>query len=353
MFRKLICLASFVLVMSLVGNVQAAEVDWNDSTGDHLWSTPQNWTNDTLPTGVDDTRLRMVPGPTVANEGAITNILRVGSGNSTGDLTIDGGTLTTNGSLWIANDGGSTGTVYMISGTLNASSLNVARRGQGTLDITGGTIIANNFRIGQTSTATGHVNFHGGIITANNFAMRDGSSVGTMDVTAGTLLIDGDELSTVQRFIDNGWITAYGGDGTLHLDYNVTNEGLTTLKAVHNLNPNPADGSTVVAGAVALSWTLPEPNVPGQPVQVDVYFTDDYTALYSFTDPAAIQVVSKQDVNSVVVQTQPKTQYYWAVDAYLGGEDPNNNPAFGPIFSFVADNIPPEVDAGSDVVTWL
>ncbi|MHC4540122.1 MAG: hypothetical protein ACYTEK_20920, partial [Planctomycetota bacterium] len=27
--------------------------------------------------------------------------------------------------------------------------------------------------------------------------------------------------------------------------------------------------------------------------------------------------------------------------------------AFGPIFSFVADNIPPEVDAGSDVVTWL
>jgi len=283
--KKLICLASFIVVLSLVGNVQAAEVDWTDSTGDHLWSTPANWTNDTLPTSADDTRIRMVPGPTVANEGAISNIIRVGSGNSTGDLTIDGGTLTTTGSLWIANDGGSTGTVYMISGTINASSLNVARRGLGTLNMTGGTIIANNFRIGQTSTATGHVNLHGGIITANNFVMRDGSSVGTMDVKAGTMLIDGNAVSTVQGFIDNGWITAYGGDGTLHLDYDVTNEGQTTLKAVHNLNPNPADGSTVVAGEVELSWTLPDPCVPGQPVSVDVYFTD-FSAV---TIPTTIQ----------------------------------------------------------------
>ncbi|GAI59001.1 unnamed protein product, partial [marine sediment metagenome] len=95
---------------------------------------------------------------------------------------------------------------------------------------------------------------------------------------------------------------------------------------------------------------MPDPCVPGQPVPVDVYFTDDLQALQWFTDPAAIQVVSEQDVNSVVVQTQLKTRYYWAVDTYIG--DPND-PIFGPIFSFFADNAPPEVYAGADVVTWL
>jgi len=72
--------------------------------------------------------------------------------------------------------------------------------------------------------------------------------------------------------------------------------------------------------------------------------------LEQFTDPAAIQVVSKQNVTSVVVQTQPKKLYYWAVDTYIGSA---NDPVFGPIFSFFVDNAPPKVDAGADVVTWL
>jgi len=188
-------------------------------------------------------------------------------------------------------------------------------------------------------------------MNVNNLLMRSqAGSVGTIDVAAGTLTMNGDAVSTLQGYIDNGWITAYGGNGTLQLDYDVTNEGRTTLRATHLLDPNPADGGTVGPGQVELSWTLPDPCVPGQPVAVDVYFTDDLQALEWFTDPAAIQVVGKQSVTSAVVQAQPKTRYYWAVDTYIG--DPND-PIFGPIFSFVADNLAPEVNAGQDVVTWL
>ncbi|MBN2316735.1 MAG: hypothetical protein JXM79_22600, partial [Sedimentisphaerales bacterium] len=61
-------------------------------------------------------------------------------------------------------------------------------------------------------------------------------------------------------------------------------------------------------------------------------------------------VVSKQNVTSVVVQTQTKTQYFWAVDTYIGSD---NDPIFGPIFSFVADNAPPSVNAGPDISTFL
>jgi hypothetical protein len=69
-----------------------------------------------------------------------------------------------------------------------------------------------------------------------------------------------------------------------------------------------------------------------------------------FTDPASIQVVNQQSVSSVAVQTQAKTRYYWAVDTYIG--DPND-PIFGSIFTFMVDNLPPKVDAGTNAVTWL
>jgi len=162
--------------------------------------------------------------------------------------------------------------------------------------------------------------------------------VGTMDVGGGTLIINGDAVSGVQGFIDNGWITAYEGNGTLNLDYDIRNAGQTTLTALHNFNPYPADGGGVGPGAVELSWTVDE----GTPV--DVWFG---------TNPglvAAELIVAKESVTSVVLQAQPKTQYYWAVDTYIG--DPND-PIYGSVFSFIADNLPPKVDAGPSAVTWL
>ncbi|MGB2861753.1 MAG: hypothetical protein WBC05_00380 [Sedimentisphaerales bacterium] len=329
MFRKMICLASFVLVMGLVGNV-SADVSWNDSTNDHLWSTLANWATGTVPTPADGyVRIGMVPGPTIANEGAVAGGIHLGIGSNAGELTVDGGTLTV--------DGG---------------AFNLGYTGSGTLNMTDGTItLTNVLKIARDPTAIGHVNLDGGIISTNNFVMREKEgSVGTMVVRAGTLIINGDRLSLVQGYIDQGWITAYDGNGTLNLDYDVTNEGRTTLSATHMLNPNPVNGGLVSPGEMELSWTLSDPCVPGQPVLVDVYFTDDLQLLEWFTDPAAIQIVSKQNVTSAVVQTQPKTWYYWAVDTYIGAP---NDPVFGPIFSFFADNMPPEVDAGTDVVTWL
>ena len=350
MSKKMICLVSFVLVLYLVGDVQAATVTWTDAGPDHLWSTPANWNTGTVPTSGDWVRIGGLPGPTIANEGAVAAKTLLGT-TDTSELTVDGGTLV-NTRFEIGAWADIKGTLNMNSGTIANNDLLLGVQGPGTLNMTGGTIIVGrNFQI-ASATGTGHVNLNGGIITANNFAMREeAGSVGTMDVTAGTLIIDGNDLSKVQGYIDNGSITAYDGQGggTLSLEYDETEDN-TTLKAVHMLNPNPADSGLASPGEVELSWTLPDPCVPGQPVPVDVYFTDDLELLQYFTDPAAIQVVSKQNVTSVTVQTQLKTQYYWAVDTYIG--DPND-PIFGPIFSFFVDNAPPEVDAGADMLTWL
>jgi len=353
MCRKLTYLICFVLLLSLVGDVQAVDMWWTDAAPDNFWSTPTNWDTGKLPTSADLLRLNLLPGPIVANEGAVAMSVLVGSDGNTGALTVDGGTLTTSTWLPLGLGGAGDGTLNMISGTLtigspNGNNLFVGRDGMGTLNMTGGSITAGNLQIPLDAAGTGHVNLNGGIISTNNFGMQ--ASGGTIDVTAGTLIIQGNFLSTVQGYIDSDLITAYGGNGTLHLDYNVTNEVATTLTATHNLRPNPADDGLASAGEVELSWTLPDSLVPGQPVLVDVYFADNLKLLEEFTNPAAIQVVSQQNVTSVVVQTQPKTRYYWAVDTYIG--DPND-PIFGPIFSFFVDNLPPEVDAGADIVTWL
>ena len=329
MSGKILIIFILSMMMSLVGVSEAAVVTWNGSV-DPFWSTPDNWDSGSFPTSVDTASIGMVPGPVVANEGFLADIIWVGSGRAAADLTVDGGTLTTNKWVIVGINTGSNGTINMKSGTFTINS---------------------TLLLGDREEGTGHVNLDGGVITVNNLEMRRGpDTVGTIDVQAGTLLVNGDAVSTIQGYIDNGWITAYDGNGTLQLDYNVTNEGQTTLTAVHSLNPNPSDGGVASSGDTDLSWTLPDPLVAGEPVQVDVYFTDDYDALWTFANPEAIRVVNKQNLSSVIVQTQPKTQYYWAIDTYVG--DPND-PIIGPIFSFIADNTAPKVNAGADVVSWL
>ncbi|MHC4627476.1 MAG: hypothetical protein ACYTDV_10890 [Planctomycetota bacterium] len=329
MSGKMLRILALAMVLSLISDAGAAVVTWNGSA-DPSWDTPGNWSSGTVPTSADTASIGMVPGPVVANEGVEVDIIWVGAGRAAADLTVDGGTLTTTKWVIVGINTGSNGTVNMKSGafTINSTLL-----------------------LGDREEGTGHVNLDGGVLTVNNLEMRRGAdTVGTMDVQAGTLIVNGNAVSTIQGYIDSGWITAYDGNGTLELDYDITDEGKTTLTAVHELSPSPGDGGVTSSGDTQLSWTLPDPCVPGQTVLVDVYFTDDYDALWTFVDPQAIQVASKQNVSSVVVQTQPKTAYYWAVDTYIG--DPND-PIIGPIFSFVADNRAPEVNAGTNVVSWL
>jgi len=352
-YKRLIYLISFVLALSLVCNVQAQDATWTDAEGDHLWSTPGNWSE--FPTLAHWAKIRNgLPGPTIAGEGAVARRVHVGYSEG-GALTVDGGTLVVAVDDLLLGKNGGSATLTMISGTIDvARDFEVGGGDPGIVNMTGGTItVADDFMIPESIASTAEVNLDGGTIIINgDLTMRDdgGTMNGTLNITAGTLIIDGDAVSTVQGYIDNGWITAYDGNGTVKLDYDVTNLGQTTLNGVHKLNPNPIDGGFAAPGELELSWILPDPCVAGEPVLVDVYFTDDWAALYSFTDPEAIRIVSGKNMSSIVVQTQPKVKYYWAVDTYVG--DPND-PIFGPIFSFLADNQAPQVDTGPDLLTWL
>ncbi|MFZ2148037.1 MAG: hypothetical protein WAV28_12520, partial [Sedimentisphaerales bacterium] len=351
MFKKITCLIALVLPLVLFDSASAI-IYWDEGGADQLWSTTKNWSPDTVPTSIDPVSIDDPDNTHCEIQDGITaqcETLRVGNSSVTTNLDISGGSLSASGAYVGVDNSSGHGILNMSGGLFSTGSLQIGWSGIGTLNMTGGTIELSDNLVVPGQTGTGSVSLYGGTISASN--LRITSASGSMDITVGTLILYGNDTTTIQTYIDNGWITAYDGQGTLHLDYNVTNEGKTTLTAISLLNPNPADGGSVSPGELELNWTLPDPCVPGEPVPVDVYFTDNLTLLEQFTDPAAIRVVSKQNVTSVIVQTKPKTRYYWAVDTYV--DSTAAFPVVGPIFSFFADNMAPKVDAGADVVTWL
>ena len=276
MSGKSICIFSLIIVSVLAGNSPAVQRTWNDNGPDSLWGTPGNWSGNTLPTLKDMAKIDRLPGPTVAGHGAEADNIPVGTGSSTGALTIAGGTLTTARWLIVGYGPGSNGTLNMESGTINVGThLYVGFDGQGTLKMTSGTItVTDLLEIPKKDTGTGHVDLHGGVISTRIFYMRSTGSVGTLDITAGKLIVNGDVRDAVQGYIDNGWITAYREyprPGRVEIAYDAeTNK--TTLSGVHPFEPNPPTESTVSVHLNQLSWTLPNPSLPGGIVDCDVYF---------------------------------------------------------------------------------
>jgi hypothetical protein len=348
-----------VIVLCLVDTLHA-DMTWAGPPKGGLWSNPAHW-GGALPTAADKLyfngesecildfdagtvrQIDHAGGPLrIVAGGSLTvldwHILGYGEGDvgeNAGYLEVyDGGVLNSMMRLYVGRLGEGHLTVYE-GGTINilGQHINVAQTatGTGVLTLEGGTIniLEGSDASGLRSVGNASIDFRGGAIMLRNTTQNQNYLAGA---------------------IADGIVKAYGGVGEVVVE---TDEELDRLevRGVHPLKPTPSDDGLATPGALELNWTLPDPCVPGQPVPVDVYFTDDLTALQQFTDPAAMQVVNKQNVTSVVVQTQSKTRYYWAVDTYV--DSTAEFPVIGPIFSFFADNLPPEVDTGNDVVTWL
>ena len=348
-----------VIVLCLVDTLHA-DMTWAGPANGGLWSNPSHW-GGALPTAVDKIYFNGQAACTLDfDAGTVRQFdhaggpLRIVAG---GSLTVLDWHILGYGEGDVEDNAGYL-EVYD-GGVLNSMArLRAGRQGEGHITVyEGGTIniLGQHLEVGQSATGTGFLTLEGGSINilegTSAQGLRSGPGNALIDFRGGAIVLR--NTTQNQDYLAGaigGDVKAYGGVGEVVV---VTDEelGTITVRGVHPLEPSPADDSLVSGGSVELIWTLPDPNVPGQPVPVDVYFTDDLQLLEQFTDPAAIQVVNKQNMTSFIVQTQPKTRYYWAVDTYV--DSAAAFPVVGPIFSFVADNMPPEVDAGADKVTWL
>jgi hypothetical protein len=248
---------------------------------------------------------------------------------------------------------------YMTGGRLTGWFFNLGRgRDPGThayVKITGGVInpqkqfaIPHQFDLQEPNfeMIVGHLDLHGGLITVDNGSFSMGNrtqdfdgGIGTMDITEGKLIVDGDIVDRIQGYIDdpNGWITAYGGKGKFELDYDERNPGKTTLTAFETVKAywsTPKDDARDVQPGVVLTWW---PGVDAATENAhDVYFGTDRAAVAD-ANHSSPEYMGRQDPNHYPVagtlDLDLDTTYYWRID-----EINEPNMWTGQVWSFTTAN---------------
>ncbi|HUW18500.1 MAG TPA: LamG domain-containing protein [Sedimentisphaerales bacterium] len=351
MCRRFFLLFLIALGLSAANSVRADGPDsgvfWtNASPSDNLWNNPGNWTTSEVPPRdplLDVEIDGSIQGPLITEgTGAWAYRLRGPAYSGPDDpctepheqvLTITGGSVNFYrywriGSHWPeVRDACGVGIVNMSGGTVNnycnydiylaaGSTVNLSGgtinsgfyiphgysddspvEGPATVHMTGGMINAKaepyaggGIRIASHEGARKHgvLNLYGGTIIARDLTI---DANGLMDITEGTLIMDGDKSSNLNTYIANGWLVAYGGVGTIVYSYDGgTNVTTVTAKLGKSAawGPSPNDGAEDVAANAKLFWR------PGEyAVTHDVYLG---TSFY--------------DVNSATSTSHPNVEYY-------------------------------------------
>lgn len=211
------------------------------------WADSGNWTTST--TSRPDGNFKCVFNVNGAAECQVVgdhtfNQLVQGSNGPGGVIRVqNGGSLTTTDS-WMSIGLNNTATLIVEAGgqcNFNGHMwLGMNNGAKGIIEINGGTITGGaDFGLGwhdagpSSGTATAKIYVNSGSLDLNRWngsgAIQPGSFI---DIEMGSVTILGDRAADIAGFVDAGRITAYGGTGKVVYDYNATNPGKTTIKAV-------------------------------------------------------------------------------------------------------------------------
>jgi hypothetical protein len=233
MRKRLICL-TVVLVLVFVSGASAdlAITEWTNFSGaDSLWSTQTNWSAG-RPNADSDVHIKTGSeiGPTID------------SGTAAEASRILGGSLTVNGQCFSMGQYDGHGIVNVTDGaivditstssTAEWGALYVGCHGNGTLNVSGGSTIniSQTLRVSdKLESDFGHINLGLGTIDCNDLTGYYSGNDIRIDITKGTLIVRNKTGGTMQSWIDNGYIIAYGGSGTVILE--TTPEGWDKLTA--------------------------------------------------------------------------------------------------------------------------
>jgi len=343
MYRKVFILISSILVLALAGSASA--ITWTDGGSDHLWSNVENWAGEEVPGAGNNqvANIDYVPGgtgPTIQTGDNFTP-WDVDVGNQPGEvtMTMTGGTLSGSGHFGFAVNPGSNCTLNMSSGLISfPETINIGGSEGGSVDgvavvnMDGGTIYqsSGNFKITGTP---GTINLNAGLIDVYNFDMGE---EGSLDIEAGALIIDGNEVSYINNLVDSGRIYAYGGNGTVNIEYA---GGKTTVTAAppgghcKAYNPSPSNGKTDVRVKPVLSWS------------VGGYVRDvnGHAVYFGKTNPPPF-VKYRSEPNCAAGTLEFDTSYYWRIDEVNEAEP--CSPWEGQVWSFTTKSVPVHFLAG-------
>ena len=269
--------------------------------------------------------------------------------NGTGIINISGDPGIYVEGEWRGADGIGTFIVNMNGGRAECETLKWGDDGGGALNMSGGTIIVGqDMSLGAAGSAEPiTINVAGGLITvgerflapsdANGRAkinLLDGtidcnefvhgtesggfSEQWHLDIAQGQMIIDGNVKAAIDANVAAGRIIAYGGIGTILVDYYISNPGKTTVKgfikdfSCFATAPSPEDGAeNLCPHGVLLSWR------PGLYAAMhDVYFGTDFDDVNNADDPNVLPGRGRQDA-SHYIPSEPLElgrTYYWRID---------------------------------------
>jgi len=361
---KLIYLISFVVALSMVGTTLGADFVWDNSSGDSLWSNPENWDLNKIPDAGDAVYINWRSDPTEVIIDAETEArfesVTVSNDSVGGQdyvhLHMTGGTLSAGNLIRIGRE--QLGMFTIDDGDVTCSAFQLGRKdpSKGVVNINGGTVtVSTNTRVPRGGSQGSELHLNGGILYSDGLVMNDpddelSGTNGSLDIAGGVLVLTSEEDQTekIREYVQNGWITAYGvnsgellQDGRLALvqiDYNVTNPGMTTVWAVaanpvQARSPQPKDGAILgITDATSLNWTAGE-----TAVRHDLYFgnsLEDVNAA-DITDTTGIYR-GGQDVSGYIFPEALGwgVTYYWRVDEI----EADNTLHTGPLWSFTVAN---------------
>ena len=301
-----------------------ADYSFTGAGGDSLWTNPANWESNIVPDN-DTTGAAFDVDQTHVILDAATNAVCQG---------------------FMLGMYGATNTGEIHGGTLDCQWLDVGRvnqdGGNGTFAVRGGAVTVQNrlsipnqldSAVNPENMGVGHLDLLGGSIECYSMLMGnrqvgEGGGIGTLRVTEGTLLVEGDAVTQIQGYIDAGYITTDEGR-VLALDYDVINPGKTTLVSHSGplgqaQSPNPANGAIEINGLLKLSWD-PVPTATGY----NLFFGTDSS------DLPFVASIPVEHPSYIPEALDYSTTYYWRVDSVRNSEQTT-----GQLWSFTTQAAP-------------
>jgi hypothetical protein len=285
--------AGLLLCAQMCAEAQLTTTVWNpaanpSSTG--LWTESANWTGGVVPNSTNKVVFNVSGASACVVTGAVTaGQVSSGDNGPGGTLIVtNNASLTTSAGEWSAIGYNNTSLMAVESGASVSFGYHLwvgfAPGSDGTLLMNGGTVsVSGMFGLGWSGgKGTAHVN--GGTLNLSQWDSANsilGASV--LDIGAGTVVINGNQVSSVSNFIISGQITGYGGTGIVSNYFDGVSTTVTATPGIGPPTNNPVLSVKLVNTNLVISW-------PTSAV---------YYVLKSATNLASAPVVWKTVTNSV------------------------------------------------------
>jgi hypothetical protein len=264
----------------------------------------------------------------------VAGIFSCGYGGQ-GTINQTGGNVNVVKTLYLGHLSAGSGSLNIASGSVfDVNNIIVGRSGTGQLTMTGGELnIAELLEVASESGSEASVYLNDGVLSASDIIVNaSGEGTPLLDVSEGSLILQGDKVEKIESYITNGWFTAYGSiRHNVLVNYSSDSNETTVTGQLGDSavawGPSPSSGSNVESldGIVTLGWNAG-----------DYAPTSNGHYVYLGTSPDSLALVSSPSQPQTATSYGPVTldlnkTYYWRVNEVNQG---TSGVDVGPVWNF-------------------